>query len=192
MDLINLIGFYAIGYAAISIFALLVGLVLSFISVPILRFISEVNYGYIIKAIIGILNSFFLINFLEFTNNKFSNISILSQAVFIFIICTFMFYFLADKYKNLNEKNLDDQTLHFHLNMFGIESIFMVFTILYSILTSIFSFNLLDLSRIFSLIPDGLKYLNYFAFAVFMWIYSRYFLALIISGYWGLQRIKNK
>ena len=128
---------------------------------------------------------------MDYTFSIYPNVSFISRLFFLITIGSFMYFFLADKINSLDEK-FEFEEKEIQTNLLIVESIFVHLNIIYLFLVFVLKLSLpfIELDRFFKLIPE-IPYLKSILLFIFFWIYIRYFIALLLSGFFAITNIRN-
>lgn len=192
MEFIDLLSIFILGYGSIVIIDTIISLIIPIIFIPFKIVLNGERFTLLCKAISWLVYSIILTRYMDYTLEKYGGLPLIYRALFFVIIASFMYFFNADKQYNALKSNYNDQDPEIHIKMFKIEFFFVNLIVLYLFLGSILyiSTPFIDLKIAFDLIQK-LGLLKYFALAIFLSAYGKYFFALILAGVFTIASIKN-
>lgn len=192
MEFINLISNFVFGYIIIVVLNFAFQMITPILFLPFKLLMSEEKYMNFWKASISLIYIIVITRYMEYTIVTYENFSLINRLLLFIVIGSFMYFFFADKLNTANKKVLLGKQLKIQSNLFFIESIFVNMKILYLLVVCIFgvSIPIINLDYFFNLIPDN-KIVKYGFLLFFLIVYFKYFIALIISGFFTLSNIKN-
>ncbi len=153
---------------------------------------SDMKYLNFCKALSCLIYTFVITRFMDFTFSVYPNVSFVSRLLFFIIIGSFMYFFFADKIKSAEENFVLAEDLEIQTNLLMVESVFVHLYIIYLFLVFILKISIpfLELDIYFNIIPEN-KYIKYIVLFIFLWLYVRYFIVLLLSGFFAFSNIRN-
>jgi hypothetical protein len=192
MDFLDLIAEFVFGFTIIIIADFILSLLSPIILLPFKLFLSEENYVYLCKSLTWLIYSIVITRYMDYTMDVFPNATLISRVLLFIVIGSFMYFFYGDKLNTAASKGFEGHELIIQGNLFAIEIVFVILIIGYLFLSTVFgiSTSFINLDYLFKLIPS-IQIIKWIVLILFLWIYVRYFFALLLAGFFTISGIRN-